>query len=154
MRVPTSEKNLLKAQPTPLLLDPSEASYEGTDDQSEGRRATQTTQTTTSTMFVDDETIAQVLLNMSQAKAVSREKEKGETEEERKILAEEEDTNDALIRNYDDIKARIEADRLLADKLSRTRKRAIHSKERSKIPSDTIAAQRRFLAQQRSEAIE
>ncbi|GJZ69761.1 hypothetical protein Tco_0633311 [Tanacetum coccineum] len=31
----------------------------------------------TSTIFGDDETIAQVLLNMSQAKAVSREKEKG-----------------------------------------------------------------------------
>ncbi|GJW70859.1 retrovirus-related pol polyprotein from transposon TNT 1-94 [Tanacetum coccineum] len=100
----------------------------------------------------------EVLLNMSQAKAVSREKEKGvelkdvvetgrprptstrslltlkplpkidpkdkgkkkikeedesdsesEGEEERKRLAEEEATNDALIRNYDDIKARIEA---------------------------------------------
>ncbi|GJU63465.1 hypothetical protein Tco_1245300 [Tanacetum coccineum] len=41
------------------------------------RRATPTTPTTTPTMFGDDETIAQVLLNMSQAKAVSREKEKG-----------------------------------------------------------------------------
>ncbi|GJW78767.1 putative ribonuclease H-like domain-containing protein [Tanacetum coccineum] len=160
---------------------------EGTDGQTEGGRATQATQTTripTSTIFGDDETIAQVLLNMSQAKAVSREKEKGvefkdveeterrrptstrslltlkplpkidpkdkvkkkieeedesesesdgipeaekkfmqlasdeemarkvqeewECEEERKRLAEEEATNDALIRNYDDIKARIE----------------------------------------------
>ncbi|GJQ93760.1 hypothetical protein Tco_0004899 [Tanacetum coccineum] len=50
---------------------------EGTVDQTEGRRATPTTPTTTPTMFGDDETIAQVLLNMSQAKAVSREKEKG-----------------------------------------------------------------------------
>ncbi|GJX50250.1 hypothetical protein Tco_0277095 [Tanacetum coccineum] len=50
---------------------------EGTDDQTEGRSATPTTPTTTPTMFGDDETIAQVLLNMSQAKAVSREKEKG-----------------------------------------------------------------------------
>ncbi|GJX97295.1 hypothetical protein Tco_0353093 [Tanacetum coccineum] len=41
-------------------------------------QATQTsTQTPTSTIFGDDETIAKVLLNMSQAKAVSREKEKG-----------------------------------------------------------------------------
>ncbi|GJY46795.1 hypothetical protein Tco_0435858 [Tanacetum coccineum] len=41
-----------------------------------------------------------------------------ESEEvERKRLAEEEVTNDALIRNYDDIKARIEADRLLAERL-------------------------------------
>ncbi|GKA94266.1 hypothetical protein Tco_0816304, partial [Tanacetum coccineum] len=50
---------------------------EGTDDQTEGRSATPTTPTTTPIMFGDDETIAQVLLNMSQAKAVSREKEKG-----------------------------------------------------------------------------
>ncbi|GKD43879.1 hypothetical protein Tco_1268524 [Tanacetum coccineum] len=53
---------------------------EGTDDQTEARSATQATQTTripTSTIFGNDETIAHVLLNMSQAKAVSREKEKG-----------------------------------------------------------------------------
>ncbi|GJX43253.1 hypothetical protein Tco_0259929 [Tanacetum coccineum] len=50
---------------------------EGTDDQTEGRSATPTTQTPTLITFRDDETIAQVLLNMSQAKSVSREKEKG-----------------------------------------------------------------------------
>ncbi|GKA51196.1 putative ribonuclease H-like domain-containing protein, partial [Tanacetum coccineum] len=50
---------------------------EGTDDQTEEKSATPITLTTTPTMFGDDETIAQVLLNMSQAKAVSREKEKG-----------------------------------------------------------------------------
>ncbi|GJW20800.1 hypothetical protein Tco_0031422 [Tanacetum coccineum] len=50
---------------------------EGTIDQTEGRSATPTTPTNTLTMFGDDETIAQVLLNMSQAKAVSRENEKG-----------------------------------------------------------------------------
>ncbi|GJY80191.1 hypothetical protein Tco_0492942 [Tanacetum coccineum] len=125
---------------------------EGTVDQTEGRSATPTTPTPTHTIFGDDETIAQVLLNMSQAKAVLREKEKGidlkdkrkkkikeedesdtesegipeaekkfkqlahdeeiarkmqedwEREEERKRLAEEEATNDVLIRNYDDIK--------------------------------------------------
>ncbi|GKB02111.1 putative reverse transcriptase domain-containing protein [Tanacetum coccineum] len=113
----------------------------------------------------DNETIAQVLLNMSQAKAVSREKEKGvklkdveETkrprptstksllklkplpkidpkdkgkkkieeedesdteseEEERKISAEEKATNAALIQDFDDIKVRMEADRLLAPRL-------------------------------------
>ncbi|GKF19202.1 hypothetical protein Tco_0067840 [Tanacetum coccineum] len=42
---------------------------EGTDDQTEGRSTTPTTQTPTPTIFRDDETIAQVLLNMSQAKA-------------------------------------------------------------------------------------
>ncbi|GJR23498.1 putative ribonuclease H-like domain-containing protein [Tanacetum coccineum] len=50
---------------------------EGTVDQTEGSSATLTTPIPTPTIFVDDETIAQVLLNMSQAKAVSIEKEKG-----------------------------------------------------------------------------
>ncbi|GJR22351.1 hypothetical protein Tco_0970878, partial [Tanacetum coccineum] len=209
--------------------DSTDRTDEGTDDQTEGGRATQTTQTHTSTIFGDDETIAQVLLNMSQAKAVSREKEKGvefkdieeterprptstrslltlkplpkidpkdkgkkkikeedesesesdgipeaekkfkqlasdeemarkvqeewEGEEERKRLAEEEATNDALIRNYDDIKARIEADRLLAERLQEQEREQFTVEERAKFLHDTIAAQRKFLAQQRSEAI-
>ncbi|GKF52021.1 hypothetical protein Tco_0148488, partial [Tanacetum coccineum] len=49
----------------------------GTEDHTEEGSATQATQTPTFTIFKDDETIAKVLLNMSQAKAVSREKEKG-----------------------------------------------------------------------------
>ncbi|GKF20472.1 hypothetical protein Tco_0069110, partial [Tanacetum coccineum] len=49
----------------------------GTKDHTGEGSATQATQTPTSTIFRDDETIAKVLLNMSQAKAVSREKEKG-----------------------------------------------------------------------------
>ncbi|GJS57799.1 hypothetical protein Tco_0652583 [Tanacetum coccineum] len=55
----------------------TEEHIEGTEDQLEEGSATQATQTPTSTIFRDDETIAKVLLNMSQAKAVSREKEKG-----------------------------------------------------------------------------
>ncbi|GKA98297.1 putative ribonuclease H-like domain-containing protein [Tanacetum coccineum] len=95
-----------------------------TDDHTEGERATQTTQTPTSTIFRDDETIAQVLINMSQAKAVSREKEKGlndkkdlnslpvdeeklrgkykkrgSDERNEKDLAEEEATNEAPYKN-------------------------------------------------------
>ncbi|GJV05333.1 hypothetical protein Tco_1338902 [Tanacetum coccineum] len=165
----------------------------GIEDHTEEGIATQDTQTPSTTIFGDDETIAKVLLNMSQAKAVSREKEKGvevkdieetdrprptstrslltlkplpkydprdkgkkkieeedesesesdgipeakkkfkqletdeemarkiqeewEGEEERNRLAEEKATNEALIRNYDDIKARIEADRMLVEKL-------------------------------------
>ncbi|GKF67391.1 hypothetical protein Tco_0197070 [Tanacetum coccineum] len=49
----------------------------GIEDHTGEESATQATQTPTSTIFGDDETIAKVLLNMSQAKAVSREKEKG-----------------------------------------------------------------------------
>ncbi|GKA54523.1 hypothetical protein Tco_0753472, partial [Tanacetum coccineum] len=57
--------------------DSTDRTNEGTDDQTKGGRATQTTQTPTSKIFIDDETIAQALLNMSQAKAALREKEKG-----------------------------------------------------------------------------
>ncbi|GJR06525.1 hypothetical protein Tco_0529509 [Tanacetum coccineum] len=163
------------------------------------------TQTPTSTIFGDDETIAKVLLNMSQAKAVSREKEKGplpkidpkdkgkkkikeedesesesdgipqaekkfkqlesdeelarkiqeewEGKEERNKIAEEKATNEALIRNFDDIKARIEADKLLAEKLQEQEREQFTIEERAKFLHDIITAQRRFLAQQRSEAI-
>ncbi|GJZ58217.1 hypothetical protein Tco_0613711 [Tanacetum coccineum] len=169
----------------------------GTEDQTKEEIATQasqtSTQTPTSMIIGDDETIATLLLNMSQAKAASKEKEKGvelkdveeidrprptstrslltlkplpkidpkdkgkkkieeedesesedddipqavkkfkqlesdeemarkiqeewEAEEERNKIAEEKATNEALIKNFDDIKARIEADRILAEKL-------------------------------------
>ncbi|GJS14456.1 hypothetical protein Tco_0408928 [Tanacetum coccineum] len=201
----------------------------GTEDQFKEGSATQATQTPTSTIFGDDEIIAKVLLNMSQAKAVSREKEKGvelkhieeadkprptsirslltlkhllkidpkdkgkkktededesesesdgipeaekkfkqlesdeemarkiqeewEGEEERNRIAEEKAVNEALIRNFDDIKARIEADRLLAENIQEQEREQFTIEERAKFLHDTIAAQRRFLAQQRSEAI-
>ncbi|GJZ36485.1 hypothetical protein Tco_0582676 [Tanacetum coccineum] len=92
---------------------------EGTVDQTEGRSATPTTLTTTPTIFGDDETIAQVLLNM----------------------------------NFDDIKARIEADRLLALRLQEEEREQFTLEERAKFLHDTIAAQRRFLAEQRAAAI-
>ncbi|GJY49978.1 hypothetical protein Tco_0439934 [Tanacetum coccineum] len=189
---------------------------------------TPTTPTPTPTTFGDDETIAQVLINMSQAKAISKEKEKGvelkdvenierpmptstryvltlkplpkidpkdkgkkrikveesdtesedinetekkfkmlahdeeiarkmqedwEAKEEKKRLAEEEATNAAFIRNYDDIHARIEADRLLALRLQEEEREQFTVEERAKFLYDTVAAQRRFLTQQRAVAI-
>ncbi|GKC16042.1 ribonuclease H-like domain-containing protein [Tanacetum coccineum] len=214
-------------------VESTDGQRKGTEDHTEeeiAAQATQTpTQTHTSTVFGDDETIAKVLLNMSQAKAVSREKEKGvelkdieeadkprptstrslltlkplpkidpkdkgkkkieeedesesesdgipqaekkfkqlesdeelarkiqeewEGEEERNRIAEEKAANEALIRNFDDIKARIEADRLLAEKLQEQEREQFTIEERAKFLHDTIAAQRKFLAQQRSEAI-
>ncbi|GJU38608.1 putative ribonuclease H-like domain-containing protein [Tanacetum coccineum] len=189
--------------------DSTDRPDEGTVDQTEGKSATPTTPTPTPTTFRDDEAIAQVLLNMSQAKAVLREKEKGvelkdvenierpmptstrslltlkplpkidlkdkgkkkiekedesntesegileaekkfkqlardeemarkvqedwEAEEEVKKLAEEEATNAALIQDFDDIKARIEADRLLALRLQ-DEERAVYCGRKSKIP--------------------
>ncbi|GKA40501.1 reverse transcriptase domain-containing protein [Tanacetum coccineum] len=205
----------------------------GTEDQTKeeiASKASQTsTQTPTSMIFGDDETIATLLLNMSQAKAASKEKEKGvelkdveeidrprptsqrslltlkplpkidpkdkgkkkieeedesesedddipqavkkfkqlesdeemarkiqeewEAEEERNKIAEEKATNEALIKNFDDIKARIEADRILAEKLQEQEREQFTIEERAKFLHDTIAAQRKFLARQRSEAI-
>ncbi|GJU02018.1 hypothetical protein Tco_1112356 [Tanacetum coccineum] len=151
-----------KIEGTEEQIESTDEQRKGTEDHTKEGSATQATQTPTSTIFGDDETIAKVLLNMSQAKAVSREKEKGvelkdieetdrprptstrslltlkplpkidpkdklrkslniqeewECEEERNRIAEEKATDEALIRNYDDITARIEANRLLAEKL-------------------------------------
>ncbi|GJZ57963.1 reverse transcriptase zinc-binding domain-containing protein [Tanacetum coccineum] len=149
----------------------------GTDDHTEGGRATQTTQPPTSTIFRDDETIAQVLLNMSQAKAVSREKEKGveiikrQREEENRRRKDESESESNGIpeaekkfkqlasdeemanESQEEWKARIKADRLLAEKLQEEEREQFTIEERAKFLHDTIAAQRKFLAQQRSEAI-
>ncbi|GJW91700.1 putative ribonuclease H-like domain-containing protein [Tanacetum coccineum] len=221
----TDEQN----EGTEEQIESTDGQRKGTEDHTEEGSATQATQTPTSTIFGDDETIAKVLLNMSQAKAVSREKEKGvelkdieetdrprptstrslltlkplpkidpkdkgkkkieeedesesesdgipeaekkfkqlesdeemarkiqeewEGEEERNRIAEEKATNEALIRNFDDIKARIEADRLLAEKLQEQEREQFTIEERAKFLHDTIVAQIKFLAQQRSEAI-
>ncbi|GKD50987.1 hypothetical protein Tco_1279963, partial [Tanacetum coccineum] len=225
-----------KVESTEEQIVGTEEKVESTDGHKKGfeeeiaTQATQTsTQTPTSKIFGDDETIAKVLLNMSQAKAVSREKEKGvelkdieeadrprptstrslltlkplpkidpkekgkkkieeedesesesdgipeaekkfkqlesdkemarkiqeewEGEEERNRIAEEKAANEAIIRNFDDIKARVEADRLLAEKLQEQEREQFTIEERAKFLHDTIAAQRKFLAQQRSEAI-
>ncbi|GJT51823.1 putative ribonuclease H-like domain-containing protein [Tanacetum coccineum] len=76
----TDEKN----EGTEENFEGTEEQVESTDGHKKGTeeeiatQATQTsTQTPTSMIFGDDETIAKVLLNMSQAKAVSKEKEKG-----------------------------------------------------------------------------
>ncbi|GJT18937.1 hypothetical protein Tco_0877643, partial [Tanacetum coccineum] len=73
--------------------------------------------------------------------------------EERKRLVEEEATKTALSDEYDFIQARIEADRLLALRLQDEEREQFNVEERAKFLHDTIAAQRRFLAEQRAIAI-
>ncbi|GKB50637.1 putative ribonuclease H-like domain-containing protein, partial [Tanacetum coccineum] len=192
---------------------------EGTDEPGDVQTPTPTTPTSTTATFRDDETIAKVLLNMSQARAVSREKEKGvelrdvedterprptstrsilnlkplpkidpkdkrkkrieeddesgtesdeittaekkfkqltadeelarkiqedwEEEEENKRLANEEAKNAALIHDFDDINARIEADGLLALRLQEEEREQSTIEERAKFLHDTIEAQRK-----------
>ncbi|GKB99431.1 hypothetical protein Tco_0985568 [Tanacetum coccineum] len=59
----------------------------------------------------------------------------------------------ALIQDFDDILARIEADRLLAARLQEEERETFTIEERAKFLYDTITAQRRFLAQQKAAAI-
>ncbi|GKC30250.1 hypothetical protein Tco_1037544, partial [Tanacetum coccineum] len=70
-----------------------------------------------------------------------------------KKLAEEEATKAALIQDFNDIQNRIEADRLLAARLQEEERETFTVEERAKFLYDTIAAQKRFLAQQRAAAI-
>ncbi|GKD97982.1 hypothetical protein Tco_1381879, partial [Tanacetum coccineum] len=79
--------------------------------------------------------------------------EEWETEEEKKKLAEEEATKAALIRDYDDIQARIEAVSILAARLQEEKREKFTIEERAKLLHDNIAAQRRFLTQQRAAEI-
>ncbi|GJV83832.1 hypothetical protein Tco_1523730 [Tanacetum coccineum] len=62
-------------------------------------------------------------------------------------------TNEALIKNFDDIKAKLRADRFFVCKLQEQEREQFTIEERAKFLHDTIAAQRKFLARQRSEAI-
>ncbi|GKG53627.1 hypothetical protein Tco_0555027, partial [Tanacetum coccineum] len=62
---------------TNLSTDKVEEGTAEPDDNEPKESTTIASQTTTPTTFGDDETIAQVLINISQAKAISKEKEKG-----------------------------------------------------------------------------
>ncbi|GJU79151.1 ribonuclease H-like domain-containing protein [Tanacetum coccineum] len=79
--------------------------------------------------------------------------EEWEAEEEKKKLAEEEATKAAFTNEYDYIQARLNADEILAEKLQEEEREKFTIEQRAKLLHDTIAVQRRFLAQQRSEAI-
>ncbi|GJS56029.1 putative ribonuclease H-like domain-containing protein [Tanacetum coccineum] len=79
--------------------------------------------------------------------------EEWEAEEEKKKLAEEEATKTAFTNEYEFIQARLNADKILAEKLQEGEREKFTIEQRAKFLHDTIAAQRRFLAKQRSEAI-
>ncbi|GJT02916.1 hypothetical protein Tco_0824085 [Tanacetum coccineum] len=67
--------------------------------------------------------------------------EEWEGEEERNRIAKEKATNEALIRNFDDIKARIEADRLLAKRLQEQEREQFTIEERAKFLHDIMLPQ-------------
>ncbi|GKE34952.1 hypothetical protein Tco_1454274 [Tanacetum coccineum] len=106
------------------------------------------------TIFRDDETIAQLLIDpKDKVIKVLEKKAESEAEEEKKKLVEKEATKAALIRDYNDIHARIKDDSILAARLQEEERKKFIIEERVKLLHDTIAAQRRFLAQQRAAEI-
>ncbi|GJY47304.1 hypothetical protein Tco_0436367 [Tanacetum coccineum] len=139
---PTSTRSLLTLKPL-LKIDPKDKGKKKIEEEDES-------ETESEGIPEAEKKFKQLASDEEMARKLQ---EDWETEEERARLAEEEATNDALIRNYDDIKARIEADRLLAERLQEEEREQFTVEERAKFLHDTIAAQRRFLAQQRSEAI-
>ncbi|GJU40376.1 hypothetical protein Tco_1193333 [Tanacetum coccineum] len=155
--------------------DKEQDSTDRPDEGTKGRSATPTTPTPTPTTFKDDETITQVLLNMSQAKAVLREKEKGvelkdveKTERPRPTSTrslltlkplpkiDPKDKGKKKIKEEDESntesKGIPEAEKKFKQ-LARDEEMARKINERAKFLHDTIATQRRFLAEQRVVAI-
>ncbi|GJW81641.1 putative ribonuclease H-like domain-containing protein [Tanacetum coccineum] len=134
-------------------IESTDKQRKGTEDHTGEGSATQATQTPTSTIFGDDETIAKVLLNMSQAKAVSREKEKGV---ELKDIEETDRPKPTSTRSLLTLKPLLKIDPKDKGKKKIEEEDESESEsdeERAKFLHDTIAAQRKFLAQQRSAAI-
>ncbi|GJV70292.1 hypothetical protein Tco_1485801 [Tanacetum coccineum] len=121
--------------------------------------------TPTPIVFGDDETIAQVLITISQNKIDPKDKGKKVLEEEAESDAKFKGVNKAerkfaqlandeeIARKYDFIQARLNADKILAEKLQEEERENFTIEQSAKFLHDTIVAQRLFLAQQRSKAI-
>ncbi|GKB20446.1 retrovirus-related pol polyprotein from transposon TNT 1-94 [Tanacetum coccineum] len=139
---PTSTRSLLTLKPLPKI-DPKDKGKKKIEEEDESES--------------EDDDIPQAVKKFKQLESdeemARKIQEEWEAEEERNKIAEEKATNEALIKNFDDIKARIEADRILAEKLQEQEREQFTIEERAKFLHDTIAAQRKFLARQRSEAI-
>ncbi|GJV40698.1 putative ribonuclease H-like domain-containing protein [Tanacetum coccineum] len=90
----------------------------------------------------------------AKGKGMIKEEDESDTESEditeaEKKLAKEEATKAAFTNEYDFIQARLNADKILAEKLQEGEREKFTIEERAKLLHDTIAAQRRFLAQQK-----
>ncbi|GJZ85622.1 hypothetical protein Tco_0650961 [Tanacetum coccineum] len=178
---------------------------EGTEKRNKGKSATQTAPTTTSTptpiIFGDDETIAQVLITMSQNKQKEKEKgveiwniediersrptstrfvltlkplpkidpkdkgkkmidEEGESDTELDDIIEAEKKFKMLVKDeevarkvQEEWEAEEEKKRLAEEEATKEEREKFTIEQRAKFLHDTIVAQKKFLAQQTSEAI-
>ncbi|GJS07091.1 hypothetical protein Tco_0363887 [Tanacetum coccineum] len=146
---------------------------EGTADQNEGKSVTQTAPTSTSTStpttptptVFDTErprpTSTGSILTLRplpkidpKDKGKKRIKEEDESDTELEEITEVEKKIKQLANDEEVArKARLNADKILAEKLQEEEREMYTIEQRTKFLHDTIAAQRKFLAQQRSEAI-
>ncbi|GJR43378.1 hypothetical protein Tco_1311481 [Tanacetum coccineum] len=139
---PTSTRSILTLRPLPKI-DPKDKGKKRIEEEDESDTESEgvTEAEKKFKQLANDEEVARKV------------QEEWEAEEEKKRMDEEEANKAVLIRSYDDIQARIDANRILAERLQEEEREQFTIKERAKLLHDTIAAQRRFLAQQRSEAI-
>ncbi|GJY40800.1 hypothetical protein Tco_0428070 [Tanacetum coccineum] len=139
---PTSTRSILTLRPLPKI-DPKDKGKKRIEEEDES--------------YTESEGITEAEKKFKQLandEEVARKvQEEREAEEEKKRLAEEEATKVALTNEYDFIQARINTDKILAEELQKEEREKFTIEQRAKFLHDTIAAQRRFLAQQRSEAI-
>ncbi|GKC33893.1 hypothetical protein Tco_1046277 [Tanacetum coccineum] len=139
---PTSTRSLLTLKPLPKI-DPKDKGKKMIEEEDES-------DTDSEDITEAEKKFKQLARDEEVARKVQ---EDWEAEEEVKKLAEEEATKAALSNEYDFIQARLNADKILAEKLQEEEREMYTIEQRAKFLHDTIAAQRRFLAQQRSEAI-
>ncbi|GJS75692.1 putative ribonuclease H-like domain-containing protein [Tanacetum coccineum] len=138
----TTERSILTLKPLPKI-DPKDKGKKVLEEKAESDAESEGVNEAEKKfkMLANDEEIARKV------------QEEWEAEEEKKKLAEEEATKAAFTNEYDFIQARLNADKILAEKLQEEEREKFTIEQRAKFLHDTIAAQRRFLAQQRSEAI-
>ncbi|GKB41397.1 hypothetical protein Tco_0886339 [Tanacetum coccineum] len=138
----TSERSILTLKPLPKI-DPKDKGKKVLEEEDESDAESEGVNEAEKKfkMLANDEEMARKV------------QEEWEAEEEKKRLAEEEATKAAFTNEYDFIQARLNADKILAEKLQEEEREKFTIEERAKLLHDTIAAQRRFLAQQRSEVI-
>ncbi|GKC19594.1 hypothetical protein Tco_1021744, partial [Tanacetum coccineum] len=135
---PTSTRSLLTLKPLPKI-DPKDKGKKKIEEEDES-----------DTEFKGIPKAEKKFKQLARDEEMARKvQEDWEAEEEVKKLAEEEAIKTALSNEYDFIQERIEADRLLALRLQDEEREQFIMEERAMFLHDSIAAQRRFLAEQR-----
>nr|GEV19596.1 hypothetical protein [Tanacetum cinerariifolium] len=126
-----------------------------------------TTAAATTPISKDDVTMAQSLIEIKAAKPrargvivqepkIARNLEaqmKAEMEEKERIVREKDEANIAVIEEWDDVQATIDADKQLAKKLQAQEREQLSIKERSKLLAKLTESRRKYFAAKRAEEI-